>query len=128
MCVPIKYKIRLLKDFFYKYCIIITVSNTKISKTIKLLDKILLSLSPGAGPDCIHLCKYWSHICSGEVIKKYWNTRFLLQIILFFSSADQKDWNVFGQGYVMVILQNLSNVFACLPCGENCFSRKCSKI
>ena len=30
--------------------------------------------------------------------KKYRNTRFLLQITLFFSSADRKDWNVFGQG------------------------------
>ena len=46
-------------------------------------------------PDYIHLCKCWSHICSG---KKYRNTHFLLQIILFFSSADRKDWNVFGQG------------------------------
>ena len=52
----------------------------------------------GADLDYIHLCKCWSHICSGKVIKKYRNTRFLLQIILFFSSADRKDWNVFGQG------------------------------
>ena len=33
-----------------------------------------------------------------KLLKKYRNTRFLLQIILFFSSADRKDWNVFGQG------------------------------
>ena len=51
----------------------------------------------GEDPEYIHLCKSWSHICSGKVIKKYRNTRFLLQIILFFSSADRKDWNVFGQ-------------------------------
>ena len=32
-----------------------------------------------------------------KLLKKYRTTRFLLQIILFFSSADRKDWNVFGQ-------------------------------
>ena len=30
--------------------------------------------------------------------------------------------------YAVVILQNLSNVFACLPCGKNYFTRKYSKI
>ena len=33
-----------------------------------------------------------------KLFKKYRNTRFLLQIILFFSFADRKDLNVFGQG------------------------------
>ena len=33
-----------------------------------------------------------------KLLKKYRNTCFLLQIILFFFSADQKNWNVFGQG------------------------------
>ena len=33
-----------------------------------------------------------------KLLQKYRTTRFLLQIILFFSSADRKDWNVFGQG------------------------------
>ena len=54
-------------------------------------------------------CQGWiqitSTLASAEVtsavvklFKKYRNTRFLLQLILFFSSADRKDWNVFGQG------------------------------
>ena len=30
--------------------------------------------------------------------------------------------------YAVVILPNLPNVFACLSCGKNCFSRKYSKI
>ena len=53
-------------------------------------------------------CQGWiqitSTLASAEVtsavvklFKKYRNTRFLLQLILFFSSADRKDWNVFGQ-------------------------------
>ena len=33
-----------------------------------------------------------------KLLEKQRNTRFLLQIILFFSSADRKDWNVFGRG------------------------------
>ena len=33
-----------------------------------------------------------------KLLEKYQNTCFLLQIILFFSSADRKNWNVFGQG------------------------------
>ena len=33
-----------------------------------------------------------------KLLEKYQNTRFLQQIILFFSSADRKNWNVFGQG------------------------------
>ena len=33
-----------------------------------------------------------------KLLKKYRNNRFLLQIILLFSFADRKDWNVFGQG------------------------------
>ena len=33
-----------------------------------------------------------------KLLKNYRNTRFLLQIMLFFSSANQKDWNLFGQG------------------------------
>ena len=33
-----------------------------------------------------------------KLLKKHRNTRSLLQIILFFSSADRKDWNVFDQG------------------------------
>ena len=33
-----------------------------------------------------------------KLLRKHWNTPFLLQIILFFSSADQKDRNVLGQG------------------------------
>ena len=38
-----------------------------------------------ADPDYIHFCKCSSHIYSDKIIKKYRNTRFLLQIILFFS-------------------------------------------
>ena len=33
-----------------------------------------------------------------KLLKKYRNTRFLPEIILLFSSADRKAWNVFGQG------------------------------
>ena len=60
--------------------------------------RYLVGWNTGENPDYIHLCKCWSHICSGKVIKKSRNTRFLLQIILFFPSADWKDSNVFSQG------------------------------
>ena len=33
-----------------------------------------------------------------KLLKKYRNTRFFWEIILFFSCADRKDCNVFGQG------------------------------
>ena len=45
----------------------------------------------GADPDYIRLCKCWSYIFSGKIIKKYRNTHFLHQIVVFFSSADRKD-------------------------------------
>ena len=70
-----------------------------------------VNMYSGADPDYIHLCKCWSQICSGKVIKKYRNTRFLPLIILFFSSADRtKRLERFWPRYAVVILQNLLNV------------------
>ena len=45
----------------------------------------------GTDLDYIHLCKCWSHIFGGKIIKKYRNTHFLHKIIVFFSSADRRD-------------------------------------
>ena len=84
--------------------------------------------SAGVDPDYIHLCKCWSHICSGKVIKKIPEYPFspTNYFILFFCWS--KSLKRLRPRYVVVILQNLSNVFACLSCGKNCFSRKYSKI
>ena len=82
----------------------------------------------GADPDYIQLCKCWSHICSGEVIKKKLEYPFspTNYFIVFFCRSKwlKRLW----PRYAMVILQNLSNVVACLQCGKNCFFRKYSKI
>ena len=82
----------------------------------------------GADPDYIHLCKYWSHICSGKVLKKIPEYSFspTNYFIVFFRRS--KRLKRLRPRYAVVILENLSNVFACLPCGKNCFSRKYSKI
>ena len=82
----------------------------------------------GADPDYIHLCKYWSHIYSGKVLKKIPEYSFspTNYFIVFFRRS--KRLKRLRPRYAVVILENLSNVFACLPCGKNCFSRKYSKI
>ena len=79
---------------------------------------------PGADPDYIHLCKCWSYIFSGKIIKKYRNTHFLHQIIVFFSSTDRKDYKFLGLVFTVVILPRILNVFACSPCGKNCLFQK----
>ena len=81
-----------------------------------------------ADPDYIHLCKCWSHICSVKVIKKIPEDPFspTNYFILFFCRS--KRLKRLRPRHAVVILQNLSNVFACQPCGKNCFSRKYSKI
>ena len=82
----------------------------------------------GADPDYIHLCKCWNHICSGKLFKKYWNTRFLPEIILLFSSADQKDWNIFDQGMPWLFYKICRMSLHCLSCSKNCFPETVSKI
>ena len=57
-----------------------------------------------ANPGCIHLRKCWSYICTGKIIKKYWNTHFVHQIIFFFSSADRKEKKVLRPRYSVAIL------------------------
>ena len=94
-------------------------------------EKIILSgefvFYARGDPDYFHLCKCWSHICSGKVIRKIPEYLFspTNYFILFFCRS--KKLKRLRPRYVVVILQNLSNVFACLPCGKNCFFRKYSK-
>ena len=79
------------------------------------------------GSRLLHWCKCWGHICSGEVIRKIPEYPFspTNYFILFFCRS--KKLKRLRPRYVVVILQNLSNVFECPPCCKNCFSGKYSK-
>ena len=68
-----------------------TLQTYRYSYKIKSSSFYPLTICTGADPEYIHLCKCWSHICGGKIIKKYRYTYFLHQIIFFFSSADRKD-------------------------------------
>ena len=72
----------------------LTLSNFSLVQSLSAEFHVTISalflssrITSGVDPDYIHS----SHVCSGKVIKKYRNSRFLLQIILFFFSADRKD-------------------------------------
>ena len=47
---------------------------------------------------------------------------------LFFFFCQSKRLEGLRPMYVVVILQKLSNIFACPPCGKNCFSLKYFEI
>ena len=84
---------------FYATKFLIQVSTKKSGKMawFPLINPVIrktqtkIKALPGADPNYIHLCECWSHIFSGKIFKKYRNTHFLHQIIVFFSSADRKD-------------------------------------
>ena len=102
----------------------LTFKNPIIS-SLSSIEKIVKS---GGDPDYIHWCKCWSHICSDKVIKKIPEYPFspTNYFILFFCQS--KRLKRLRPRYAVIILQNLSNVVACLPCGKNCFCQKYWKI
>ena len=64
-------------------CFMFTAFNAK-SNPMVVAVMIIPSLIARVGPGYIHLCKCWSLICSGKVIKKYRNTWFSYKLFYSF--------------------------------------------